>query len=93
MGWRGPATDKQIRVWLAWKRIHDTGDRDLSMDGCVPVEVQRRWEGKVGGAQAALHRGLLRSKQARDIAQRTGRDESEVYDELKKLEESKGLAA
>lgn len=93
MGWRGPCTERQLQTWLAWKRIHDSGDRDLSMDGCVPAEVQRRWEGKVGGAQAALHRGLLRAKQARLIAEKRGIDEGQAYDELKRLEQAKGLAA
>lgn len=88
MGWRGPVTDRQLKVWLAWRRMFEHGDKDLSMDGCVPEHIQKRWEAKVGGAQFYLQRGLILGAKARQIAKDTGEDEGVVYDRLKSQEQA-----
>lgn len=83
MGWRGPLTDRQLHVWLAWHRLFKLGDRDLDMDGCVPLAVQKRWEAKVGGAVFYRERGSILASKAREEAFRTGGDEAAIFDRLK----------
>lgn len=85
MGWRGPLTQRQLTVWWEWQRLWREGDKpDLSLDGNVPKHIQARWEGKVGMAGNILAAGTERRVRARQIAERTGRDAGEVYDELLK---------
>ena len=45
-------TDWQYQVWLAWledsyKQGKDKDPPEISMEGCVPEETQRRWAEKV----------------------------------------------
>lgn len=85
MGWRGPVTDRQLRVWTAWFDLYYNGDKgDLSMDGCVPPEVQRRWEGKVSNAGYLVAAATERRLRAQAQAKLTGEDVGEVYDRLVK---------
>lgn len=72
MGWPGPMTHRQWLAWMEWQsmkhRSPDEPAADLSMDGLVPEETQRRWADKVAAskfmvaeanarAAAALERG------------------------------------
>lgn len=83
MGWPARLTDRQLASWHAWFRLWYEGDKpDLSMDGCVPPAVQRRWEGKVAGAAAAVAKGTERRARAVREAGRTGRPVDEVAAEL-----------
>lgn len=82
MGWRGPVTDRQLRVWTAWQVLFREGDKpDIGLDG-VPAHIRKRWEGKVYAAPAALAAGTERRVRAQRIARATGRDEGAVWDEL-----------
>ena len=83
-GWRRAVlTARQLAVWFAFFKLWYEGDKpDISLDG-VPLAVQRRWEGKVAGAAAAVYAGSLRREKARRIAKQTGRDEGQVWDELR----------
>lgn len=84
-------TELEHRVWWEFfaMKARNFGP-DISMDGCVPRETQRRWEGAVGNAAYKLSAGLERGIRARQIAAKTGRDEGEVYDELTKKEQVPG---
>lgn len=70
-------TELEVHVYLEhleWR--NRGGGPDLSMDGCVPPETQKCWEGKVAAArfnmpemQAKLAEAQARSERAaRDVA-------------------------
>lgn len=57
-------TEDEHRVWWEFFKLHRWNDMayrdpaddppDLSMDGCVPEDVQERWAGRVAGAKFAV---------------------------------------
>ncbi len=53
MGWDGPLMDRQHAAWMAWfemKRILESGQPYVPMDGYVPKAKQKEWMEKAGQA-------------------------------------------